>query len=495
MAARENQGYLIAVIILVLLTLILALAAFLGLSKASENSDIKTNLQQELDFTKSLSSAYEIEADILMALAGDFGPSVAEVQTSIDSLNRLATSTGLDSAQQQQIQAIIDQVKLIKSTYDKDMVGSTTSAEDGAPAQQPTWREKIRNLIAIVATKNKEYNIQVNATRQAEEEATSKIAQMQKTLDASLKTQQELSDELAVVKKTALETETQLKGDIELAQQDNENFKGQYQAFQQKSNEEIRGLENDVTIVNEENEKLKTKINRYEREVFDRPDGQIVRVASGLKTVIIDLGSDDGLTNNRTFAIYDQSVTNFEQGNHKATIEVTQVSPNKAQARITEENPSNPILTGDYILTATWDPGFSVPIALAGRFDLDGDIYDDTDKLVQMIKRNGGTVVARHDGEGNIQGKMDANVRYFVKGDPPIAGAQAEEGDKRNTVAIVQAMQEMEKMAEQNTIQVIGLQKLLNRMGVRGKPKTTQIEDRMGGFDTRPSDSLKDPNR
>ena len=38
MAARENQGYLIAVIVLVLLALILALVAFLGIQKAYELS-------------------------------------------------------------------------------------------------------------------------------------------------------------------------------------------------------------------------------------------------------------------------------------------------------------------------------------------------------------------------------------------------------------------------------------------------------------------------
>ena len=486
MAARENQGYLIAVIILVLLTLILALAAFLGISKAAENSDVATDVNQKLAYNKTLSDAYKAEAEILMALAGDFGPTVAEVQTYMDSLNRYATQSDLDTQQKQEIQKILDKVKEIKSAYDKDMVGST-SAEEGELGQQPTWREKIRNLVAIVATKNKDYNIKVNEARLAEQDAASDIAAMQKTLEASQKTQQELNEELALVKKTALETEKKLKNDLTLALKDNENFKGQYQDFQQKTTDEIRGLENDVAVVNEENSKLKTKVNRYEREVFDRPDGEITKVSSGLNMVIIDLGSADGLANNRTFAVYDQAVTNFEEGNHKATIEVIKVFPSRAEARITDEDPTNPILTKDLILTATWDPGFSVPIALAGRFDLDGDIYDDTDKLVQMIKRNGGTVVARHDEQGNIQGKMDANVRYFVKGDAPQAGEQAEEGDRRDTVAIVQAMQEMEKMAEQNTIQVIDLQKLLNRMGVR-KPKTTKIEDRMGGFPTKPTD-------
>ena len=47
MAARENQGYLIAVIVLVLLSLILALLAFLGWSSANENSDLLTAANQK----------------------------------------------------------------------------------------------------------------------------------------------------------------------------------------------------------------------------------------------------------------------------------------------------------------------------------------------------------------------------------------------------------------------------------------------------------------
>ena len=92
MAARENQGLLIAVIILVLLTLVLALAAFLGLSKASENSDSKIQSEADVAYYKKLSEGYQNQTEILKALAGDFGPDVASAEGLLDNINRLPLS-------------------------------------------------------------------------------------------------------------------------------------------------------------------------------------------------------------------------------------------------------------------------------------------------------------------------------------------------------------------------------------------------------------------
>ena len=481
MAARENQGYLIAVIILVLLVLVLALAAFLGISKAGENATSKIAVEHKLLLAKTLSDAQGIESNIIKALLGGFGPTVAEVPTQIDSLGRLAATRGLEASEQAQIQAIVERVKEIKAAYDKDMRGNVSPEE----ANEPTWRDTIRTLTGLIATKNKENRIQVNQTALSEKEAASKIANMQSTLATAQKALKDLQNELAAEKRRGLEKENELKGKLDEAVAGNEAVNQRLQVVQQNSTTTIRGLENSIALVEEQNAILKTRINRYEKEVFDHPDGKIVQVASALRTVFIDLGSEDGLTNNQTFTIYDQGVTNFEKDQHKAMVEVTRVHPFRAEARITDEDPTNPILTGDFVLTATWDPGFSVPIAIAGIFDLDGDIYDDREKLVQMIERNGGKVIAKHDDDGNIEGVIDANTRFLVVGDPPSLTADANETQKRNSTAVNVAMQQMQAMAEKNTVQVIGLQKLLNRMGVRAKPKTLQIEKRFGEFPAR----------
>ena len=204
------------------------------------------------------------------------------------------------------------------------------------------------------------------------------------------------------------------------------------------------------------------------------------------------MGLVDGLTENRSFAIYDQSVTNFEKDKHKATIEVIRVMDNQSEARVTSEDPNNPILSGDYVLTATWDPGYSVPMALAGIFDLDKDGFDDLEKTKQLNVRNGGEVVAWHDEDGNIKGEINASVRYLVVGDAPELGPEA-------NLNVVRAIATMKAEAAANTVQVIDLQKLLNLMGVRGKPKIESIDSRrIGGSDFQersPNDSLKSDNR
>jgi len=485
MAARENQGYLIAVIVLVLLSLVLALLSFLGLSKASENAEAKKALEQKVAFLEKLGEAHLFKGEILKAVLGDYGPSTAEIQTQMDAITRLSTNSSLESAQQTQIGEILIDVQGIKEGYDNDMLGSVT--EGGI---LPTYREKLRNLTQIVANKNSEYNIQVNQTRQSEEEAKTKIAAMEKLVAANEKAKNLAQEELAEVKRLSLQKEETLLEQVKGYTNELETKGKDYTDFQSKKNAEVRAAKDEIAEVTKDNESLKTRINRYEREVFDRPDGNIVKVASRLQSVSIDLGSADGLTNNMTFAVYDRDVTNFEENNFKAKIEVTRVDEYRADARITMENPINPILGGDHILTATWDPGFAVPIAVAGNFDLDGDNYDDLEKLVRMIERNGGKVVAKHDLEGNIEGKIDANVRYLVIGDAPVLG-----GERANP-AVVTAMKAMELQAEKNTVQVIGLQKILNRMGVRTRPKTVQLDDNAGGFQSRsPNDSSKSADR
>lgn len=247
----------------------------------------------------------------------------------------------------------------------------------------------------------------------------------------------------------------------------------------------MTNLDNQIVDFEQQNKSLKNKINVYEREVFDKPDGQVLNVAAGTNTVYLDLGRLDGLTDNRSFAIYDRSVTDFEKNREKATVEVINVMDHQAEARVTSEDPSNPILPGDYVLTATWDPGYAVPIALTGKFDLDNDGSSDLKKLIQMIKRNGGEVVAWHDEAGNINGEIDSSVRYLVVGDSPDIGPDANPN-------VVRAIQTMTAQAEDNTVQIINLQKLLNRMGVRAKPKLEKLDGRTGEFQTRsPSDSLK----
>ena len=488
MAARENQGYLIAVIILVLLSLVLALAAFLGLSKMGEYADNKKQAENQLYVESKLREANGYQVEILKAYIGDLGPLVAEVPPSIDRLKTIANDSKLDANQKAEVQAIVDSVLAVQAVYEKDKLSNAGSADDGQ-ALEFTYKKQIENLSAVLAKMHSEYNIKVQQALLAEQDAQTKIAAKQTEVEQMQAAVDTLKNDLAEAKSNAAKNEQQLRTSLNTGLQELQSTNDKFQQYRLKSEEQMTNLDNQIVDYEQQNKSLKDKINIYEREVFDKPDGQVLNVASGINSVYIDLGRMDGLTDNRSFAIYDRSVTDFEKDQEKATVEVVNVMDHQSEARVTFEDPTNPILPGDYVLTATWDPGYAVPIALTGKFDLDNDGSSDLERLMQMIKRNGGEVVAYHDENGVITGEIDSSVRYLVVGEAPNIGPDA-------NLNVVKAIQTMTAQAEDQTVQIIDLQKLLNRMGVRAKPKLERLDRNNSEFQPRsPSDSLKSGDR
>ena len=219
---------------------------------------------------------------------------------------------------------------------------------------------------------------------------------------------------------------------------------------------------------------MKVKLDRYEQENFDLHDGRVVRVAHRIDRVYLDLGTADGLRPNLSFAVYPQTATDFQRDEFKAMIEVTRITgEHQSEARITLEDPTNPILPKDFVLTATWDPGYSVPIALIGLFDLDGDGSSDRLRLVQMIENNGGRVAAMIDEQGKVIGKIDATTRYAVMGQSPDPAAEF-------SGALYTAINELTDQAKKNTVQQIDQRKLLNWMGRHNNATVQRLDEHIG---------------
>lgn len=471
MAARENQGYLVAIIILVLISLILALVAFLGVSKATEYADNRDALASELAFNKNLATAYETEADILKAYIGKFGMSVAEVQTQIDSMARLSGSDFTEN-QKNLIADVVTDVKNVKQAYEGDMKQFIGTNDD--PAKEFTWRSLNDDLASVLNKKHNDLNVERNERLRISREAAAEIEGFRKSLDETKKTLETTRTDLKSEQDRHLQKEQALTKEMNNIKAMNETTNRALDNTLTEAKRDKDLLNDKINKTSQENVALKDKVDRYEREVFDLPDGQIVRSSPANNAVHINLGSDDALRRNRTFAVFDQAQDNFADGKQKAMIEVTDVTgPHQAVARITDEDPQNPILKGDYILTATWDPGYAVPIALVGKFDLDGDGVSDTQKLVRMIERNGGRVVAQHDEKGNITGKIDSSTRYVVLGEEPDIGPETDR-------AVLDAINELLNQSKANSVQEIDTRKLLNWMGVHGQANVERFDAKMG---------------
>jgi len=459
MAAREHQGYLIAVIILVLLALVLALLTFLGMSKANEYYEGMTKAQEDLNVEKLVGEAHQTEAEILRAYVGGQDEILAEVPTKSQSIARLANSNSLTDTQKSAIQSVVDRVTETKKAYERDMQQFIARTEDDQ-AEELTWSGVLRNLIAVTSVKHNELDVAREQNVRDRDDFRTKLDAHNKALDESQKLLASANEELTSVRKLNQEKEDSLLAELEKAQveirqagQGNEN----QQAILRKKNGDLRTL-NDKLI--EDNSKLSTRISTLTVENFDLHDGTIVRVARGSNMVFLDIGSSDGLRTNQTFAVYDNDINNFEKNREKAKIEVTRVTgPHTAVARITEESTVHPPTRGDYIVTPTWDPGFNVPIALAGVFDLDLDGHSDRLQFVRMIENNGGRVVAQHDEDGNILGEIDASTRYLVMGAAPDPGKAGTNGN------VYSAIRSLENQAKLNNLQIIDMRKMLNWMG------------------------------
>jgi len=477
MAARENQGYLIAVIVLVLLTLVLALVAFLGVQKAYEQAEAAEAVEAKLNVARQIAKAEGLKGNALKGIIG-LGVTPAEINKAIQDLQVLSTNRDLAEADKKHIGDILTEVRKAKEAYDLETGGRIQSGDDDA-AKVATLLSRITDLTALVDRIRKDYKNESRRASDAAEAAEKDIERAEKTLKSR-------EEELLAVKQNASEAaaaalvkETTLTEEVEANKKAIAEVTRKSEEAAQQAAAMIREQKNQITVIEEENVNLKTTLNQLTRESFENSDGKVVRVAISADTVFIDIGRADGLTANRTFSVYDQAVTDFKNATPKAMIEVVRVGDFRSEARVISQNLVDPILRNDHILTATWDPGFMVKFALAGRFDLDGDRFDDTEKLIRMIERNGGEVVVSHDLKGKITGEMSPEVRYLVKGNAELIGGQDDDPDAGEILNVVR---DLESAALKNTVQVIDLQKLLNRMGVRARPKTSQLDFPPGGF-------------
>jgi hypothetical protein len=483
MASRENQRYLIAIIVLSLFMIAFFITSLLGWSKVYEYSDIADSAKAELRLSKSLENAYSIKSSVLETMIGGAGGSVAEIDPNIESLTRIAT--GVDSADKSTINAVAESIKATKALYDQDMKSSSSAGE--GEATNMTYKNLIASQNSVIAKLYSDLGTKTRANADYRLKTDAKLAQVKADRAAIQERLNKTEEERKRIENAKAATERELTGKMQANLVKMKQSQDTFDLLIAAADNEKSALVSERAELTGQITGLKTKVNEYEKEVFNIPDGRIVKIAEGLDTVVLNIGRADGLRVNSSFAIYDQSVSNFEKGRNKASIEITRLVGDKAaEARITQENPLNPILPNDYVLSPTWDPGYSTPIALAGSFDLDNDGFDDSNKLKQMIKLNGGDPRVFHDEQGNITGTVDPSIRYLVLGTAPVEGPEA-------NPEVVEAMKIMEAQAQSSTVQVIDQRKLLNWMGVHGRAKVEKLGGNREDFQARqPSDAASE---
>lgn len=146
-------------------------------------------------------------------------------------------------------------------------------------------------------------------------------------------------------------------------------------------------------------------------------DGYIVEVNDSARQVTINRGDQDKVTLGMTFAVYNDAsdITPDAAGNYprgKANLEVIRVFSDRSIARINGRVAGRPILNGDVIANAVYDPNKVYKFVVYGFFDADGD-------GVESFAETRAIEAAIRNWNGRIVDTLSGDVDFLVLGTRP----------------------------------------------------------------------------
>lgn len=145
---------------------------------------------------------------------------------------------------------------------------------------------------------------------------------------------------------------------------------------------EIERIKRENLVLNETIAKLRAKSTTdilKPADEFALVDGTVVGVNPGAQEVYVSLGERDKVVLGMTFAVYsdaksirpDPGTGEYPRG--KATLEVINVGGDSSVCRVSNEIRGNPVVKGDVIANAVYDPSKKYKFVVYGTFDANGD--------------------------------------------------------------------------------------------------------------------------
>ncbi len=422
MASSENQGLQAGLIISVILVIALGVTTYLFYSQAD-------GAQTALDArTKEVS---------------ELNTKMTTQQTELNDLKKIAGFQDTDG---------IDKIKLdFAKTVEPLLAGRQPDAVNLATLVtelQTTNLEQVQRYNELQTENNnlKTTNEQREAAKQAQ------IDEITKARDDAIAEAKAATEKFNVTQAASAKTESELKTQVDTLQKDLVKTKADADARVATLEEQLKNLQ---AIVADRTRRIEDMKN----ESFELPFGEITLVNQRNKTVWINLGEDDKLRRQVVFAVYptDENAVGNDLA-RKATIEVTQIlGPHLAEARIRDDDFTNPIIPGDKVHTALWAPGEKIHVALAGVMDIDGDDSSDIELLRNLITAGGAVIDAEVDGRGNVQGAITPQTGYLIIGNEP----PQREGNE----AALEPYTKLRREAIQYGLKTISLEQFLKRSG------------------------------
>ncbi len=434
MAARENQGLQIALIIFVMLSIGTSVTTYLFFSNWKENERKAAAAEQKAsEAATKKSDSDKQNADLIALIGNKWGSDAKSIHDGlIGDFNAGAYSAlGLNDKtpdDQKTVTKIINEAKTTLDNYKKTI------------GDREKERDQFKNQLTQADLANQGKLKQVEAARDA----------AVKTLEEEQKKYKDAADALKLEKDQLVQDKAELN-------KQREQLKTEY-------DQKMAVLTSQLAKANTDVAKIKDELAKFSKIDPSVMGGRITWINQRDNMAYLNLGSDDGLRRRISFSVYPSGTTDVAKATPKGKLEVVNVTgPHESEARIIDNPITNPLLPGDLVHTVGWHPGQHEHFAIAGFVDLDGNGTDQTKKLHDLILANGGFVDAEiveiKGPEGKptlkVNGNVNVNTRYLIMGDMESPAAR-----ERLTASTT-----LQKEAKNLNVETIGLQKFLGMMG------------------------------
>ena len=439
--ARENQGLQIALIIFVMLFIITSVTTFIYVKQFNEQ------------FAKAAAAAEEA------AKQKGAADNAVRDNTQLKEMVGVATTAGMDEITGRYNQ-LMEEVAGGTPEAERDLIKVCTALFDTVQARNESLaseQAKSRSLETTIEGLEKSKVPLVTAQEQRATAAETLLSQERTKYTDGLNTARQQAQVAADTLASAQAASDKAIADLRAA---------------------IAGKDTQLQGLIEVNERNVTTIEKIYKPTFEVADGKIRWVNQRAQTVWVSLGRGDSLQQRTSFSVYPADTNDVSKVGKKADIEITQIlGDHLAEARIVEDTPSDPIMPGDVIHTPVWAPGEAQHFALMDGLDLTGNDKSDLDRVINLIKMNGGEVDVWIDDEGNRYGQFTAATRIMVEGDAP---------DETSTQERRTARTQMINEATARGIRRVPLPELLRMMGWKNQSPVVRFGRGANPDDFRP---------
>lgn len=309
------------------------------------------------------------------------------------------------------------------------ITGSRNQSMDGLQAQlQRIEGAGNTSLISLIDQRNAQIARLEKSIADAESARAAAEADLQAEVDRVERIQQDRAETLAALNEEIGRYKTELDRYRSMVHSTIDENNGRVDQIRSMASQVETGLRERIAQYDEKAILQQAVIDQLRRErasevlrptdEFALVDATIVGTEGAQRQAFIDVGRSNRVVLGMSFEVYSNAAAiradadgNYPPG--KATLEVIRIDENSSVCRIVRENRGNPIVVGDVVANAVYDPNKQYEFVVFGNFD------SNRDGISTPQERN--AIVSMVDGwGGKVSEELTGRTDFLVLGDQPI---------------------------------------------------------------------------